>query len=54
MTRLERTEMFQLGLKPFIDTEIIWIWIDTVGPEIIPLGRKGNGCDGSRFILVRK
>ncbi len=44
-----RTDMFQLGLKPFIDTEIIWIWIDTVGPGIIPLGRKGNYCDGNSF-----
>jgi hypothetical protein len=39
--------MLYLGLKTFIDTEIIWI--DTVGPEIIPLGRKGNYCDGNGF-----
>ncbi len=43
--------MLQLGLKPFIDTEIIWLGrIDTVGREIIPLCRKCNDCDVSGFV----
>jgi hypothetical protein len=49
--------MLQLGLKPFIDTEIIWLGRNRMdGTEglgrdgdYIPLCRKCNDCDGSGF-----